>query len=91
MYYSEKANGAIIGYCALFFICDNDIQYLNIILNYLHHKNYHIRCNAINFLYEISDVNSKNTVINAFKQRLQIEKAGAVSSLLEEYLLRWDT
>jgi len=86
MYSKEKANEVIIGYCALFFVCGKDIQYLNMVSNYLSHKNYHIRCNAINFLYEMSDDNCKVMIINKFKKIQQIEKTGAVRSLLSKYL-----
>jgi len=86
-YIKEKEVNVLIGFWTILYLIEKNEKYVIEILNCINHNDYHIRCNAINFLYEVIDDKNKNLIIAAVNKRLNNEEAKSVKSLIESFVL----
>ena len=82
----EESKRVIIAYQALLYLIDRDKDHILKALSYLNDPNYHIRCNAVNLVYDAADEEVLDIVISGFEERLKAEKVFCVEDLLKKCL-----
>ncbi|MGM9937700.1 MAG: HEAT repeat domain-containing protein [Candidatus Ornithomonoglobus sp.] len=89
-YETEKSIRGRIGYCMVLYLWKHESKYIDILTNYISHKDYHIRCTAINSLNDlyISSLDNvyKQKVTDCLENRLKSEKSRAVISSINSVL-----
>lgn len=78
LYNKEKSKRVLIAYNTLCFLLYNNIDFIKKNFVYLNDKNYHIRHNAINFLFETINNNTYKLILDEYIKRKDIEKNRSV-------------
>lgn len=86
LYMKEKSSRVLIAYHGTMYLLNEDIKYIEKVLEALNDEDYHIRCNVVNVLYDVINNDNKKMILDAYKQRLVNESTIAVKSSLEKAL-----
>jgi len=85
-YHKESKLNVLIGYWCTLYQIEKDQRYIIKVLNNINNKDYHIRCNVVNFLMEILDDKNKEIIERELNKQLLIEESPAVNELIKNSL-----
>ncbi len=80
----ETHETAIPAYLVCLYVLTGNKEYINEYLRYINFEaDYHVRCSAVNQVYELADKNNFRRIYMAYKKRYEKEETIAVKSTLE--------